>query len=400
MYLENLRFGWKLWWSVLFSIMLVVGWAITPAQAHCKANGPHSTAEHCAGSGGGEDPPPPSDADPAIVYDASFKVRSTVTRSIFVVNSDGTNRLPVIEGTKELSYRDASWSPDGKGLVFRVQPTIGTDNPSLDPGIYTIRMIEENDNWTGEWSVPKFVGPVGDLDPIGVSGDLFTREHAAWHPGGSLIAYSDKRPGATPDGSANWDIVLVNADVVSDPVNLTANTLTTPESGITWSPDGSQFAVTEWHLGGSDLVVYEFGVADGLPFAANPQSLIFDEVGTPIVHVAQSNWSKSPNSNLIAVSAASDPLTGTADIWCIDLDDPGNPVNLTNTPDIHELDPIWSSNDSQMIINIGANRQLFYVDLVYDPNPDVKCPIGILNQTVIAESGKQIIHVQNPDWRR
>ena len=50
MYLVNLRFGWKLWWRVIFSIMLVVGWAITPAQTHCKGNhtDPHP---HCTDGG-------------------------------------------------------------------------------------------------------------------------------------------------------------------------------------------------------------------------------------------------------------------------------------------------------------------------------------------------------------
>ena len=81
--------------------------------------------------------------------------------------------------------------------------------------------------------------------------------------------------------------------------------------------------------------------------------------------------------------------------WCIDLDEPANPVNLTNTFDIHELNPVWSSDDKQMVIG-----GIIVLELDYDSNLNIKCPTGILNQTVIAESGKKIIKVRNPDWRR
>ena len=255
--------------TVLFAfaiVVLVVGWAITPAQAH------NCPDHHHCGNGDPPPPPPPGDADPAVVYDASFKVRSHVTRSIFVVNSDGTNRLLVIEGTKELSYRDASWSPDGKGLVFRVQPTMGTDNPSLDPGFYTIRMEEDgNGEWTGQWDPPVFVGPVGDLNPVGVSGDFITIENPAWHPDGLLIAYSDKQPGTTPD---NRDILLVNADGSNSaaPVKLT-DTQNLIELYPTWSPDGDQFAVEEYHDVNSHLVVYDFD--DNSFTGVESQRLIF-----------------------------------------------------------------------------------------------------------------------------
>jgi len=73
MYLVNLRFGWKLWWSVLLSIMLVVGWAITPAQADdCK--GKHKNDDGCNSGGGGKPPKDdPVPTNPVIAMWGTYK---------------------------------------------------------------------------------------------------------------------------------------------------------------------------------------------------------------------------------------------------------------------------------------------------------------------------------------
>ena len=105
MYLVNLRFGWKLSWIVFFSIMLVVGWAITPAQAHCKAKGPH--VEHCTG---GEDPPPPGDADPVIVYVAVHSSVGT-DNDLMVANADGSNQTTLLT-SNVAGFFFPAWSPD------------------------------------------------------------------------------------------------------------------------------------------------------------------------------------------------------------------------------------------------------------------------------------------------
>jgi hypothetical protein len=144
MYLRNLRSGWKLSWSIFFSIMLIVGWAITPAEAHCKANGPHSTVEHCTGSGGGEDPP----FDPELVW---------TTSGIVIANKDGSNPTSIVDGG------NPSWSPGGKELLFNRDasnqgpagvyrlPIFDGDPDSPNPrgnfSVGTPTLVVESDGW-------------------------------------------------------------------------------------------------------------------------------------------------------------------------------------------------------------------------------------------------------------
>ncbi len=116
MYLVNLRSGWKLWWSVLFSIMLIVGWAITPAQAgHCK--GKHKNDPGCGGA-------PPADFNPEIVYTGAArsgkgKFSSITSLNLVVADATVSNTQVVFTlpaGTGGL--RHPSWSPDGTEVLF------------------------------------------------------------------------------------------------------------------------------------------------------------------------------------------------------------------------------------------------------------------------------------------
>ena len=107
MYLVNLRSGWKLWLSVLFSIMLIVGWAITPAQAHDCTRHDDKSHKHCNGGGGGggggkppkDDPPPPEDFNPVIAISGSHKGkgRGPVQDIIMVMEADGSTKQVVVD---------------------------------------------------------------------------------------------------------------------------------------------------------------------------------------------------------------------------------------------------------------------------------------------------------------
>ena len=196
MYLVNLRSGWKLCWSILFSIMLIVGWAITPAEAHCKANGPHSTVEHC--TGGGE---PPADFNPEIVWVAGG------LRSIVIANGDGSNPTTILnDGSETGQIISVSWSPDGKEILLT--RGAGEQGP------------------TGVYSLPIFDGDSNSLNPRGnfsvgtptlvVESNGSLRQTSRWSPvhapdGNFWIAYAENvvDPGT---GETGEEVFLFNPD--------------------------------------------------------------------------------------------------------------------------------------------------------------------------------------------
>ncbi|MDH3445019.1 MAG: hypothetical protein OEN50_13915, partial [Deltaproteobacteria bacterium] len=101
MYLVNHRFALKLSCTVLFSIMLIVGWAIAPAQAHCGGNhtGNHS---HCAGN------PPSGTPNAPFIY-----AKST---NIYVTDTSGSGSTQVFSGVS--GFAAPSWTADGNGFLI------------------------------------------------------------------------------------------------------------------------------------------------------------------------------------------------------------------------------------------------------------------------------------------
>ena len=74
------------------------------------------------------------------------------------------------------------------------------------------------------------------------------------------------------------------------------------------------------------------------------------------------------------------------DIWVIDLADPLNPVNLTNTLDIGSTMPSWSPDDTKIVFTISVD--------IYVMNADGS---GV---TQIAKAKKNVFRLWTPDWRR
>jgi len=132
MYLVNLSSGWKLCWSILFSIMLVVGWAITPAQAHCK--GKHTgTHEHCIEVGD----PPAAVFNPEIVWYHGF---NSSNRIIVIANGDGSNPTTILsEGRKTGVIGSVSWSPGGKEILLT--RAAGEQNSA---GVYRLTIFDDD----------------------------------------------------------------------------------------------------------------------------------------------------------------------------------------------------------------------------------------------------------------
>ncbi len=335
MYLVNLSSGWKLWWSVFFSIMLVVGWAITPAQAHCKK------PDHgdCNSGGGGGGKPPKGPANPVIAFTAGG------LGEIRVMDADGGNQKSVVSGG---GIRQPSWSPDGRFLAYfgfdcRVS-LVELINPEMNEWRGPIQL--ECDQ-SGATSTPAF-GP-------------FTREDG---DGNTIytLAYRGRDLGAVPMNRE--DIIVIeftlpdNGPVqIPSWVNITnTNNNLFDEISPSWSPLGDEIVLTAWDTSAvpndpstwvKDIVIYK---ADG---SGKVQGLVQGNTafpGTTIreVDVGNPDWAKT-NPDLILFEAKIEG--GDRDIYCIERS-AGKVVNVTQHIDEREgvegadTFPTWLPDDT------------------------------------------------------
>lgn len=133
---------------------------------------------------------------------------------IWVVRPDGSGRVRLTDEPGD--DRAASWSPDGRRLVFDSTRDGNTELYAIDvDGTNTVRVTDApGEDWA-----------------------------AAWSPDGRWIAFSSDRSGiaqvwiTTPDGAA--------------PRQLTDDAA--GNLWPAWSPDGSRVAITSWRTGGSQV---------------------------------------------------------------------------------------------------------------------------------------------------
>jgi serine/threonine-protein kinase len=246
-----------------------------------------ATATICVAGGSGGRPDPNGQI-------AFLSDRSGLSK-IYLMNADGTNLQPITDGP---SNEDSlAWSPTGLRLVYTSAEGGTADLFVLsstvdDPTNFTALRLTAND--------------YQDTTP-------------SWSPEGRELVYASNRDG-------NWDLFILDALVPnSEPRPLISH----PAEDINpvWSPDGQQIAFASDRDGNQDI--YLVSVNGGVP--RQMTDLVTDE-GNLIV------W--SPDGRYLTFT--SEQSSRDWEIYAIDTQGDGTPINLTNTPDISEWFPMWS----------------------------------------------------------
>ena len=222
---------------------------------------------------------------------ATWTAANAFTAWIEVVEleSGKRSRFPGQEtGDAPPANTHASWSPDGKRLVF-ASPT----------GV----MLS-----TGDARGPTLLvrGPVPEA-------------HPAWSPDGAWIAFEMDAGG----GRALWLLPPIggNAELLSQPRG--------PMVDAAWSPDGKRIACSVWGERGRDLWIVPVG---GGTWRAVTRDQHDD---------ASPAW--SPDGSTIAFVSA---RSGNRDVWLVPAAG-GEAMQLTDAPG-DDIDPCWSPDGKRL----------------------------------------------------
>ena len=275
--------------------------------------------------------PTPVAGDPAIVF---ISYSTWARTDLMVMDANGANAKMLLSGVKAPGYGfyNPQWSPNGEWIVLG-----RTDGEctSTSEGIFLVKK-----DGTGLCQVGLMVNTP------------YMHGYPQWSPEASRLIYSDSQP-PIELGSCFF---MLDA-VCGAPYRVHVNH---PPHGffgsLTLSPDGNRMAASV--------------TDEPVPPATEPTSGLYvfsmgrDEEGRwleaiPLIELTSAgplkgaglggiDWAHHPIFDRFVV-AASPVGQSQSELYLISLNDPFNPVNISNTPDVSESSPCWSPLDDQIV---------------------------------------------------
>jgi Tol biopolymer transport system component len=177
-----------------------------------------------------------------IVFDSN-RLRGTNdplnTSDLFVMAADGTEQVHVRRGSS------ASWSPDGKNIVFHASAS-GLGLPiKPDPGAAT------DDSDIFMLNIDDVLAGVDDARNL-TNNDATVDDDPDWSPDGQTIVFTSHDRTDDPSNSITAEIYSMNADGTGTPQRLTFNV--EEERAPAWSNDGTRI-VFMCRRGGNDFEI-------------------------------------------------------------------------------------------------------------------------------------------------
>jgi TolB protein len=263
---------------------------------------------------------------PSIAYQA--KATGESGWSIFLMNSDGSNRLFLTEGQSGFLSAPA-WSPDGSRIA----------------------LVSDRGGSSNIWTVA-----TDGSDPLNITNHEAKDHSPAWSPDGEWIAFASVRD------AAYWELYVMRPDG-SDVQRITwwedASDLSP-----SWSPDGSRLAFATKRDGNWEIYSMD-------PDGSNLRRLTD--------HPADdTNPAWSPDGSRIAFESTRDGFT---DIFMMTVTG-GSATNITNTPWATDLGPTWSPDGGRIAFYSDRDGAWDIHIMASDGSGPVKLTSGSTNDQV------------------
>jgi Tol biopolymer transport system component len=266
-----------------------------------------TNARRLTANGDGDAFPTLSPNGKLIVFDSNRRRvdgEALNTSDLFVMNADGSGQVFLTRGSS------ASWSPDGKNIVYHASAS-GTGTPiKPDPGAAT-------------FDSDIFIVNVDDLlehaePPRNITNSPATiDDDPDWSPDGQKIVFTSHDVTDNPINSVTAEIYVISTDGTGL-TRLTSNT--EEERGPSWSPDGTRI-VLSCRRGGSDFEICVMN-ADGSGQLQLTDNTVGDLTAT-----------FSPDGEKILFHR---PVTGQLQLWTMNADGTGQ-TQLTGPPGLNAL---------------------------------------------------------------
>jgi TolB protein len=247
-----------------------------------------------------------------IVFDSNRNIavgEPLNTTELFLMKADGSEQTPLLRGGS------ASWSPNGKNIVFH-RSASGTGLPAKpDPGAATV------DSDIFVMNLDDFLNGLGQPRNITNNGAAAVDDDPDWAPFGQQIVFTSHAPGDEPNPSSA-EIYLINADGTGLQ-RVTTNL--EEERSPDWSPDGARLAFS-CRTGGPDFEICVMN-ADGTGKIQLTDNDVVD---------LSPSW--SPDGQKIAFQRP--PVPGRQQIWLMNADGTDQRLLTDVTLGIN-LSPSW-----------------------------------------------------------